>query len=75
MVGLKNGYGDLPPQLQQVHWRIDKVEECIEKVEQERKDTDKTIFEKFDKLNTMIIYQLCAIIITLIGVLAIYLKG
>ncbi len=76
-MAFKNGYKDyseLPPQLQNIHWRIDKVEECVDKVENERKETDKIIFEKFDKLNNMIIYQLCAVVITLIGVLAVYLK-
>lgn len=73
----KNGldYSNIPTSLQQVHWRVDKVEEILEKECQERKETDKHIYEKFDKLYNMTIYQLCAIILTLIAVFAVYTKG
>ena len=63
---------NLPPTIQQVHWRVDKVEENLEKEVSERKDTDKIMFKKFDNLNNMIIYQLCAAILTLIGVIAVF---
>lgn len=68
-------YDNLPSSMQKVHWRVDKVEENLEKECAERKENDKLLFEKFDKLNTMIIYQLIAAILTLISVLALFIKG
>lgn len=70
----QNGYGELPPELQQVHWRVDSVEKDLEKECQERKENDKIIFSKIDSIKDMAIYQLCAIILVLIGIIAIYLK-
>ena len=67
-----NEYGELPPSMQHVHWRVDKVEENLKIEITERKETDKIIFEKFDKMNSMIIYQLCAAILTLVVVVAMF---
>ncbi len=71
----ENDYTKLPQSVQKIHWRVDKVEENLEKECKERKENDKLLFEKFDKLNTMIIYQLIAAILTLISVLALFIKG
>lgn len=71
----ENDYTKLPQSVQKIHWRVDKVEEELEKECKERKETDKLLFEKFDNMNKMIIYQLCAAILTLVAVLAVYLKG
>ena len=68
-----NEYGELPPSIQQVHWRVDQVEENLKTEITERKETDKIIFEKFDKMNSMIIYQLCAAILTLVVVIAMFI--
>ena len=68
----ENEYSELPPSMRQVHWRVSKVEENLEKEITERKETDKVIFEKFDKMNNMIIYQLCAAILTLVVVIAMF---
>ena len=65
-------YGELPPSIRQVHWRVDRVEEDLKIEITERKETDKIIFEKFDKINNMIIYQLCAAILTLVVVVAMF---
>ena len=64
---------ELPSSLKQVHWRVNKVEENLEKEITERKETDKAIFEKFDKMNNMIIYQLGAAILTLVVVIAMFI--
>lgn len=66
-------YCDLPPSMQKVHWRVDRVEENLEKEIIERKEYDKTISEKFDKMNNMIIYQLGAAILTLVVVIAMFI--
>ena len=66
-------YSGLPPAIQQVHWKIDKVEDDLEKETTDRKDTDKVMFEKFDKLNNMIICQLGAAILTLVVVIAMFI--
>ena len=71
----ENEYSSHPSSLREVHWRVDKVEEELEKECKERKENDKLLFEKFDNMNKMIIYQLCAAILTLVAVLAVYLKG
>lgn len=68
-------YSALPSGLRQVYWRVDMVEDCLEKEINERKETDKDMFNKFDKLNSMIIYQLCAAVLTLIAIIAVYIKG
>jgi len=65
-------HGCLPPDLRQVNWRVGKVEEGLENEIIERKKTDKIIFEKFDKMNNMIIYQLCAAVLTLVIVVAMF---
>jgi len=57
----------------QLPWRVAKVEENLEKECIERKENDKVIFEKFDNINRMIIYQLGAAILTLIIVLAMFI--
>lgn len=57
----------------QLPWRVAKVEENLEKECIERKENDKVIFEKFDNINRMIIYQLGAAILTLIVVLAMFI--
>lgn len=62
-----------PSTVQQVHWRVDKVEEDLEKECVERKENDKIIFEKFDKMQQMVIYQLCAAILTLVVVVAMFI--
>ena len=67
-----NEYSELPHSMQQVHWRVDQVEENLKNEITERKETDKVIFEKFDKMNNMIIYQLCAAILTLVVVIAMF---
>lgn len=66
---------DTSHDIRQVSWRVDKVEEELEKECKERKENDKLLFEKFDNMNKMIIYQLCAAILTLVAVLAVYWKG
>lgn len=70
----QNGYGELSPELQQVHLRVDFVEENLEKECLERKENDRVIFSKIDSIKDMAIYQLCAIILVLIGIIAVYLK-
>lgn len=69
----QNKYSNLPPELRQVHWRVDEVKEDIEKETTERKEADKVMFEKFDKLNSMIIYQLGAAILTLVIIVAMFI--
>lgn len=66
------GHAKIPLSVQQVSWRVDVVEENLEKETTERKEIDKTIFEKFDNINRMIIYQLCAAILTLVVVIAMF---
>lgn len=69
----ENDYHDLPPLIQRVHWRVDKVEETLDEEITKRRDTNKIIFEKFDKMNNMIIYQLGAAILTLVVVIAMFI--
>lgn len=69
----ENDYHDLPPSIQRVHWRVDKVEENLDEEVANRKDTNRIIFEKFDKINNMIIYQLGAAILTLVVVIAMFI--
>ena len=69
---LESKRGCLPSELKQVNWRVDKVEENLKDEIIERKETDKIIFEKFDKMNNMIIYQLCAAVLTLVIVVAMF---
>lgn len=69
----ENEYGELPPSMQQVHWRVEKVEENLKTEITERKETDKIIFEKFDKMNNMIMYQLCSAVLTLVIVVAMFI--
>ncbi len=72
-------YNSFPILLQKVHWKVDTVKRDLETVKHdletecaERKETDKMIFEKFDTMNHMIIYQLCAAILTLVVVVAMF---
>lgn len=68
----ENDYNKLLQSLQKVHWRVEKVEESLEKECSERKENDKLLFEKFDKMQQMVIYQLCAAILTLVVVVAMF---
>lgn len=72
---MPNTESNMPVVLQKIHWRVDAVEVSLNKEISERKDTDKLMFEKFDKMSTNIIYQLCAAILTLIVILAMFVKG
>ena len=67
--------GDFSPTVKNIHWRVDEIEKDLDDDCTERKENDKLLFEKFDKLNMMIIYQLCAAILTLVAVLALFLRG
>ena len=74
MVALpESEYSSLPSELRQVHYRVDEVEEDLKNEIIERKETNKIIFEKFDKMNNMIIYQLCTAILTLVVVIAMFM--
>lgn len=71
----ENNCNSLPSSVKTIHKRIDKVEDNLNEEILKRRETNKIIFEKFDKLNSMIMYQLFAAILTLITVFAVYLKG
>ena len=69
----ENDYNDFAPQLRHVNWRVGRVEESLKDEVIERKENDKNIFEKFDKMNQMVIYQLGAAILTLVVVIAMFI--
>ncbi len=63
----------LPPELQRIHGRVNRVEDDLEKETIERKENNKIMYDKFDRMNNMIIYQLGAAILTLVMVIAMFI--
>lgn len=68
-------YSDAPHSVKEVHWRVDRVEEELDKECSERKDADKLYSDKIESMTNMLIYQLCATILTLVIIIFMFVTG